>query len=501
MVGGSTQVKSLPRPTVSVVASKVRHGRGGVPAITRRRQIRALRSWRTACIRLVFVRYTIGIHYEESCARVSIPVGRLGVTFPMIDRLQPPARIMYTYPWDLVDHGVDRSLADLRRVGVSAVQLAFSYHVASFLTPGNPRSRIERPRFGGLHFHPTTVSDVDWPFEPPVSPLVEHVGSLDALTSDIARQGMSTVAWVVYLYNHALATSRSDLAVVNAFGDRNAAQLCPSNPDVRAYAEALTDSVLAHDGLSGIVCESLAFLPFDYGLLNLKAAVRPGARTRYLLGLCFCTFCRSRFADAGLDVDRFAADVRAVIDESLAELPDVIDDAPVHEEWVEKALDERLGVAHRVRVEIATTLHERVLDKARIGGVRAGSTANEGACEFVSAIDERRLSRARDELRVELLPSMTSSAVANLLADAEHRAGHDDSGRPKPVYGLVQLSNFVNEHAFLSTLENAFTAGFQNLRYYEFGLLTRRQWAWLGNVRSLEERHRDSARGMAERSQ
>src|SRR5690606_31942386 len=45
----------------------------------------------------------------------------------------PPRAIMYTHPWALQEMGTEQVLAELKSCGFDAIQLSFSYHVASFL--------------------------------------------------------------------------------------------------------------------------------------------------------------------------------------------------------------------------------------------------------------------------------------------------------------------------------------------------------------------------------
>lgn len=389
---------------------------------------------------------------------------------------------MYTYPWDLLDHGIQPSLDDLERAGVDGIQLAFSYHVASFLTPRNPKRRVHHGPPGALHFLPESIPEVAWPFRPPIAPTVDGTAYLTTLLDAIASRGMATVAWVVFLYNHALAQARPELAHRNAFGDVHGAQLCPSNPDVRAYAKALTESVVRHPGVTGIVCESLSFLPYDYGLLNLKASVEPSPRLRHLLALCFCDACNARARDAGLDAPRLAQDVAKTIDSALAALPDAYDAQPVDRHWIDTTFDGRLGALHAVRTQAATSLHEQVLTLARDAGLRTGSTANETGPGWDGCIDERTLQPRRDELRLELFPDTEPARLAHILHDARARAGRDAAGVPNPVYGLAQLRHFPSEHSFATTFENAYAAGLRHVRLYQFGLLTQRQWRWIEHL-------------------
>ena len=74
------------------------------------------------------------------------------------------------------------------------------------------------------------------------------------------------------------------------FGDPCLTQLCPANPDVRAYALALAQD-LAGRGIASVLAESLHHHPLEHGAHHERYFVELGAVARLLLGLCFCPHC------------------------------------------------------------------------------------------------------------------------------------------------------------------------------------------------------------------
>ena len=55
---------------------------------------------------------------------------------------------MYTYPWDLVDEGIDTATGRMRDCGINTVTLAASYHAGKFLRPHAPAGRVYFPEDG-----------------------------------------------------------------------------------------------------------------------------------------------------------------------------------------------------------------------------------------------------------------------------------------------------------------------------------------------------------------
>lgn len=391
-----------------------------------------------------------------------------------------PRAIMYAYPWDFDDHGVEDSLDTLQGCGFDAVQLSFTYHIATYLTPRNPKRRVRFGEQGMLQFDPGVIAAGDWPFAPPVSADVAGTDYITRLLRAIASRDLRTIAWVVFLYSHTLARARPDLAVENAFGDRHGAQLCPANPDVRAYARALTQGVTSHGPLWGMVAESLSYLPYDYGFLNLKAAIAPATVTSILLSLCFCPHCRRAGLDDGIDVDRLREAVRNTIDGDLARLPDGPLEPVVSEEGLEHAFDGALAALLATRERVASSLQQAVLSSARAAGLRAGTTAAEGQDPRIHGVRNEAVRPFRDEYRFEVFPEKSEADIGQQVRVARERAGLD-----LPLYALAQLSYFPTERSFRRALDAAYVAGIRHFRIYEFGLLTERQLDWLRRTKEL----------------
>ena len=395
----------------------------------------------------------------------------------------PRTAVMYVYPWVLHDEGIEPALEQLAACGIGTLQLAVNYHIATYLVPRDPRRRIWAGEQGALYFDPHDGSSGAWPVAPPLSSVVDDARYLPVLLAAAAAHGFPVIAWVVYLYNHALARQRPELAVQNVFGDRNQAQLCPSHPSVRRYALDLTTAAVGLGTFDGLVCESLSFLPYDYGFLNLKAAVLPGPRSRLLLGLCFCEHCCAAARDAGGDVDALAAEMRQAIDDDLAGLPDRSHHADADEAWSNHAFSGRLRALLDARTQQATSLQLDVLRVAEDAGLAVGSTAVEVADERVSGVSGHVIKPRLDELRVEIMADTSVAAISGMV-----RSARAEAPERTPVYALYQLSGYDSESSFVRAVERACEAGIRHFRFYEYGLLTRRQLEWLRGARHLWSR-------------
>jgi AcrR family transcriptional regulator len=104
----------------------------------------------------------------------------------------------------------------------------------------------------------------------------------------------------------------------NAFGDLNEGELCPANPDARAYVRALAADVSRYE-VQTILAESLHYHPLEHGYHHERYFVSLDSLTRFLLGLCFCEHCVAAARRQGVDAARVHGVVRAELDQALAE--------------------------------------------------------------------------------------------------------------------------------------------------------------------------------------
>jgi hypothetical protein len=244
---------------------------------------------------------------------------------------------------------------------------------------------------------------------------------------------------------------------------------------VREYAVALTDAVLAHAPLSGLVVESLGYAPYDHGTLNLKAAVTPGPAARMLLSLCFCEHCTARAAD---DVAALRREVTGVIERELVDLPDGPAARGATETWCRES--PALARLLDARAATASSLQRTVLAAARSAGLRTSTNSPGAKDERLTGVPSASVTDLVSDVRVDVVPSMTAETAARVIADARGSGGPDTA-----VFGLVQVGTFADERSFRSSLETAASLGIRQFRFYEYGLLSERQLDWLRNAKDL----------------
>ena len=237
---------------------------------------------------------------------------------------------MFAFATDLSGEGTDIVLDNVqRRAGVEELTLAVAYHAGRDIFPHNPSGRVRYLEGGAVFFRPDAALYDDLLLKPRVSSLVrgdpERLSCgdpLGELQEAADGRGMGTNAWVVFLHNDRLGFEHPGCATQNAFGDRYLTDLCPANPDVRAYCRALTADV-ARYGVSNIFAESLHYHGLGHGYHHERYFEDLGAVGAFLLGLCFCDHCLEAARRVGVDGEMVC---RLVRQELLVRFEREIDD-------------------------------------------------------------------------------------------------------------------------------------------------------------------------------
>lgn len=226
---------------------------------------------------------------------------------------------IWTYPWDLLDVGVDDALAEITgRAGMDAVSLAVSYHAGRFLQPRSPLRRSYFPEDGTIYFEPRSRRFDDLVIRPRVAEMVRERGDVFAeMIRRRERGGPAVHAWTVCLHNTRLGMRHPQAVCRNAYGDPAYYNLCPSHPDARAYVIALI-AELTHSWQPDLVeLESPNFMGFAHEFHHEKDGVGLTAEDDFLLSLCFCPSCLAAASRRGVDGEAARRTVRGWLDETL----------------------------------------------------------------------------------------------------------------------------------------------------------------------------------------
>ena len=198
---------------------------------------------------------------------------------------------MFAFATDLVDVGMQAVLDNVAgRAGVGGVTMAAAYHHGRDIFPHNPVRKVRFLDGGAVFFQPDPTRYRGLTLQPRVSRLARESDVLADLCRESSARSLRTRAWTVFLHNHTLGEAHPECVCHNVFGDPHLTDLCPANPDARAYVRGLSADIAAH-GVSTVVAESLHYHGLEHGFHHERYFVELGPLGRYLLGLCFCDHC------------------------------------------------------------------------------------------------------------------------------------------------------------------------------------------------------------------
>src|SRR5438034_5632667 len=220
-----------------------------------------------------------------------------------------------------MDEGMDAVLDNVsERAGLGGITMAAAYHHGRDVFPHNPARKVHFLEGGTVFFRPDPTRYQGRVLQPLVSKLAQKSDVLADLCHDAAARSLRVRAWTVFLHNYALGEAHPECASRNAFGDAHLTDLCPNNPQVRAYAAALSADI-ASKGVNAVVAESLHFHGLEHGFHHERYFIELGPLGRYLLGLCFCQHCLGAARENGVDVDRLQREARRELEWRFAASP------------------------------------------------------------------------------------------------------------------------------------------------------------------------------------
>jgi len=267
---------------------------------------------------------------------------------------------VYCFATDVLDEGAATVLDNVAlRAQVRSVTVAVKYHSVSDVYPHNPVRRVATfPP--GVFYHPDLTRYAAHALLPRVSPVAAGRDVLGELCTAAEQRDMDVAAWAVLLHHDDSLPGGVGLQT-NCFGDELAGTLCPAHPEARRFAELIVGE-LADYPLDTVRLESLHFHGIAHGHHHERLLEHYGDAAIFLLGLCFCRWCRERSESEGIDAAKLAESARNSLERAFdsSALPrDLTADALV-DMCGENILDYLRAREHSV-----TSLTARLVDVAR----------------------------------------------------------------------------------------------------------------------------------------
>lgn len=218
---------------------------------------------------------------------------------------EAPVRSMeysiWVYPWDLLDAGLECLVNELSDSGFTTLSIATTYHAGRLLLPHNPKRTVYFLEDGVAYFEPRSSYYDSTILKPMKASLTSDGDPLQRIIPVAHAKGLKVNAWTVFFHNTRLGSENPDMTIENAYGERYSYALCPSHPQVRAYAIALATDLADHYDLAALELEAIGFMGYTHLSHHDKAGIRLDLLHDFLLSVCFCDNCRARIQTEGAD--------------------------------------------------------------------------------------------------------------------------------------------------------------------------------------------------------
>lgn len=357
---------------------------------------------------------------------------------------------MFAFATDLADEGMETVLDNVQeRAGVDELTLGVAYHAARDIFPHDPVRTVRYLEGGAVFFQPDWKRYEGLRLQPHPSELTKMGDPLGDLCDAAGQRDLGVNAWIVFLHSDRLGFEHPECATRNALGDRYLTDLCPANPEVRAYVRALASDVAGY-GVSNIFAESLHYHGLGHGYHHERYFEELGTAGTFMLGLCFCDHCMEAANLNGIDADAVHYAVRDDLRHRLETGAPEGDSGELTRGLLENFAGERLLAYSEVREGTVNSLVEEISEEAGdetkisfldLSGAEKGFATGEpegGATIGVGwqmGVDAASLADACDTLVVTGYASDPSRLASDLDAYQAVVPGPSDLGlllRPMP---------------------------------------------------------------------
>ena len=228
---------------------------------------------------------------------------------------------LWMYAWDLADEGIDHVMGWAADAGITALQIAGSYHAGWFIHPHNPRCRAFMTEDGSVYFQPSHSLYDKTALKPRVASVCAKTDWMREAGKRLDKHGLKMVSWTVCAHNTRLGLLHPECTVRNCFGDSYPHALCPANHQVRAYFCALCHDLANSLPLHAVQLESPGYMGLQHGHHHERDLTVLSPLEVSLMDLCFCESCVRTAEGKHVDVRRVRVAVRTVLEAGMAAAP------------------------------------------------------------------------------------------------------------------------------------------------------------------------------------
>ncbi len=269
---------------------------------------------------------------------------------------------MFVYPWDMAK-APERLLGEYADLGCNMIAVNGVYHQCNVLETRTWHVYERRNAGTSFAIHPEKYGRLRPRAE---ADLTQTYADLREMCE---KKGIEWRCWMVNLHNDQVGDQWPDTNVYNVWGDRYPSALCVNHPDVRQYASALLEDVIATIAPRHVVMETESWMQAFHGRHHEFMLPRMTPAVQYLLSMCFCPYCMEQAQKDGVDAEK----ARALVDRLLKQLlaGDTTFGDNEHTQVIQLLLEyPELYAYQRFRMRSVTRLVKQTSETAHAHGIK-----------------------------------------------------------------------------------------------------------------------------------
>jgi hypothetical protein len=384
---------------------------------------------------------------------------------------------LWSYPWDLLDIGIDQSLKEISDMSLTGISLTTSYHAGRFLQPRSPKRKVYFPEDGTLYFPAKKEKYKNLLIQPRVASLIENnKGFWDDVFEKASKYKLKVSGWTVCIHNTMLGMEYPEVTVKNAFGDPYYYNLCPSHEEVRNYMKVMIEDLSTQYPYHALELESLNYMGYLHEFHHEKDGVGLTEKDQFLLSLCFCDACKERAKKDGVDISFAQKTVRQWIEETVErELP-ISDD----EQFMSQGLDyfrgspevyEYLTWRSTVVTSLAKEIRAIVPEKTKIYFLSL-LTPNKS---WLFGVDFAEIAKVNDGIVVCCYDTDSNQVGIDMKQSKQEVDASTDL-----LTGLrLFYPEVKDKEDFINKVKNAKKNGSEGYIFYNYGLIPKKRMDWM----------------------
>src|ERR1041385_4563041 len=228
---------------------------------------------------------------------------------------------LWMFAWDLADEGIDNVMGWAADSGLTALQIAGSYHAGWFIHPHNPHHRAYMTEDGSVYFQPNMSLYTKTVLKPRVASVCARTDWMREAGKRLDKHGLKLVSWTVCTHNTRLGLLHPECTVRNCFGDSYPHALCPANDQVRTYLTAMCHDLANNLPMHAVQLESPGYMGLQHGHHHERDLTVLTPLEFALMDLCFCDACTRKAEGKHVEIARIRTALRAILEAGMAAAP------------------------------------------------------------------------------------------------------------------------------------------------------------------------------------